>query len=454
MMNSYKLSLSDLESLSLSSIMETETGKFLSEQEFKDAILVRQGEFKNKLRLKAGEAAIILKANSISFFVDFFALLLMDVLIVPLDPGIDHRELDVIIRDTTPRVILRDESDELLNGEHCKNFSTYGLLLFTSGSTSRPKGVLISKAALEEKMTVLSNEIPGADIENTLCFVPTFFGHGLICNSLFPILFGKSFYISKKMSIEYAEVFLETLDKYQISFFSSVPSHWEMILSFSKKYLGKSLRRINCASAPLKKEKFERMLDWASGVQIYDTYGATEMLGWFAAELVTPERVSSVFKNFWSARYEVAGNGELILSSKYMCTGYYVNGNCNFITEFLTGDLFNSEMQLIGRSKGVINKNGIKIVSEDLDDELMESRMLSFCKTFPIEDRFSGEKIGVFLQMIKGVEVDSFKKYCTQNIPALRCPSEFILIDEIPMNSRGKIDYSELFKRYAGEYRK
>jgi len=453
-MNSYKLSLSDLKSLSLSSITETESGKFLSELEFKDAILKRQNELKHKCHLKAGDSVIIQKANSINFFVDFFALLLMDVLIIPLDPSIDQRELSIIKKDTTPRAILKEGQDELVEGDHFNSFLTYALLLFTSGSTSRPKGVLISKKALENKLIVLSEKISISDIENTLCFVPTFFGHGLICNSLFPILFGKSFFIGKKMSIEFAEVFSNILEKHQINFFSSVPSHWEMILSFSKKYDGKFLRRINCASAPLKKEKIERILDWANSTPVYDTYGATEMLGWFAAELVTRNRVNSVFTNFWDVSRRMGNDGELILYSSYMCTGYFENGNSTLIKEFSTGDIFNSEMQLIGRSKGVINKNGIKIISEDLDDELMESKMLIFCKTFPIEDRFSGEKIGVFFQLTNGIDVDMFKKYCIENIPSVRCPAEFILIDKIPLNNRGKLDYTALLKRYANEYRK
>lgn len=439
--------LAELNGLSLSAITEVGSGKSYSAADFKAAIRSKVYVFYNDYAIREGHSVLLLKNNSIDFFIDFMALLCIGATIVPLDKKISSPELEKIKNATEPFLIVTDEKDELSEkkiNEHLKN---QALILFTSGTTTLPKGVVISKKALLKKMDVLEKFIPLSDIAHTLCFVPTYFGHGLICNCLFPLLKGKHLFISDRLDLKLASTFSETIEKYRINFFSSVPSHWEMILEFSKVYRGDTLKRVHCASAPLKKEKLQPILNWINQAELYDVFGATEMLGWFACRKIDKNAEAGIFENFWDVSVSFSPDNELLVSSDFMFTGYWTKNGVDTVSVFNTGDIFRGN-RLIGRSKNVIIKNGLKIQAEELNAELSSSGLIKDVAVFPVDDKYSGEAVGVFVVLRENIDLDSFKEFCRKNLSALKIPKVYKVVNEIPVNNRGKCSLNDLKKFY------
>lgn len=68
------------------------------------------------------------------------------------------------------------------------------LMLMTSGTTGRPKGIVLSQAALLARIAHNLAAIPELPLP-TLCILSVFFGHGLICNVLTPSLAGSTVYL-------------------------------------------------------------------------------------------------------------------------------------------------------------------------------------------------------------------------------------------------------------------
>jgi acyl-CoA synthetase (AMP-forming)/AMP-acid ligase II len=451
-MDLLKNNINEVLSAKLSSIRELETGRSLTSQSFKEAISLRMTFFNENHRLLPGHSVILFDNNTLDFFVDFLALFFLKVTVIPLDNKMLKSEVEAITASTGAKLIIRDGLVVNGPGSIQKSLLGIALILFTSGTTGSPKGVLISMKNLVKKIKVMQDKISSNELKNSLCFLPTFFGHGLICNSLLPLFSGETFTIAPTMSIKLAADFSQVIEKNNITFFSSVPSHWEMILQFAGIYQGKSLKRVHVASAPLRKDKMIAIKEWLGSVDLYDVYGATEMLGWFGATQITTTSECGLFDKFWEAEIKYSAEGELFIRADYMFSGYWQMEKNPEDYFFPTGDLFVSN-RMIGRNKNVINKNGIKISSAAIDLFIAASGMTKNAASFPVDDIFLGEVVGVFVVLNSSYTLEQLKKYCRENMSVLNMPSEFIEVERIPVNSRGKISFNELRKAYD-DYRK
>ncbi len=447
-MNNIEKILADIDSQSLSSIFEIQSGHDLDHVAFKEEIKKRSSYFYDQLKFQSGHAVILKHSNSIQFFIDFLALYFIEVTAIPIDPLTSDKELGNLLSFSKAIALVDENGVKPLAGFPSEELEGIALVLFTSGTISSPKGVKISKKALLKKFDVLEQNIGASTIERSLCFVSTFFGHGLICNSLFPIFKGKKLFIAPKMTMAMARDFSNILENHKITFFSSVPSHWEILLEFGELPLNHSLKRVNCASSPLTHAKIKRVLEWLRHeIPFYDVYGATEMLGWFADNAIQQVDSKLAFTNFWNLEYKINENNELLLKSDYMFNGYWSNDTLTKVDFFNTGDLF-IDQKIAGRTKNTINKAGIKIQIEDVVFDFMQSGLLKDAGAFPIEDDFTGQQIGLFVVLNEGHNLKEIKDYCAQHISLIRHPYEVIEVKKIPHNTRGKASSNTLVNVY------
>ncbi len=439
--------LTEIDRSSLSSITEVETHLELSGEEFRKQIKGQVEIFSHVYKLEPGHSVLLKKANSISFFVDFLALYFLGIAAVPIDPNLKEFEIEKIINAIAPSLLIEDKLTRKFYNSPKAEFIGMALILFTSGTTSDPKGVLISRQALEKKFDVLQNYIDQNEIERTLCFVPTFFGHGLICNSLFPIFRGQHFFIAQKMTIELAQKLGTILDSYRISFFSSVPSHWEVIFEFGHKPQKNFLRRVHTASSPLVDNLAQKIKSWSGIENLYDVYGATEMLGWFASRRILLGQSLGRFDEMWQVEAQTNQESELLLSSDYMFSGYWENHLFVKKSLFYSGDVF-IDGYIKGRIKNTINKNGVKIFAEDISNALLKSEIVSEAIVFPVEDVFSGQRAVAYVVLAGQQTLEDLWQYCLHNLSDVMTPSELISVDNIPKNARGKVSQVELSQRH------
>jgi acyl-CoA synthetase (AMP-forming)/AMP-acid ligase II len=117
--------------------------------------------------------------------------------------------------------------------------------------------------------------------------LPTNFGHGLICNCLFPWLFGQTLHILPPFRADLLLQLGTLIDRFKITFMSSVPTVWRLALKTAKPPEHASLTRVCCGSAPLSATLWRGIQEWTGTKDVINAYGITETGSWLAGTTVT-----------------------------------------------------------------------------------------------------------------------------------------------------------------------
>src|SRR5262249_29142112 len=136
--------------------------------------------------------------------------------------------------------------------------------------------------SLRGRWTALENSLGVQKFRRTLCLLPTHFGHGLICNSLFPWLFGQDLYVLPPFRPDLLIELGGVIDRCGITFLSSVPTVWRLALKTARRPAGGTLERVFCGSAPLAASLWTGIQEWAGTKEVWNAYGITETGSWLA----------------------------------------------------------------------------------------------------------------------------------------------------------------------------
>lgn len=343
------------------------------------------------------------------------------------------------------------------------------LILFTSGSTGDPKGVVHTHRSLLARWSALRDSLGLEAYRRTLCLLPTHFGHGLICNCLYPWLNGCDLFVLPPFQPETVMRLGSLIDEHRISFLSSVPSVWNLALRVASEPTSDCLERVHVGSAPLSGDTWTQIQRWTGTAEVFNAYGITETGSWVAGttgEPVQPE--SGLIGQPWGAGIRVvASSGEedtgldgnvcgpgetgmIWLRTPALMKGYFRRQDLTDAAIqrgwFKTGDIGlldeRGRLYLKGRERDEINKGGLKIFPADID-EIVEQypAVLDVC-SFGFPDAFYGENVGlaVVLEDTRDETVDGLYRWVCQHLAEHKHPVRWHVLEDIPRTSRGKIN--------------
>jgi acyl-CoA synthetase (AMP-forming)/AMP-acid ligase II len=445
-----------------------------------------------------GDRVFLLYGNRLEFFADLLALWSLGACAVPVDARLTPFEVGTLAAAARPRLALFHES---LDGGAAAALADAGaalldaadvpptvaggpsaggppvpsgdasdaLILFTSGTTGQPKGVVHTHGSLRARWRDLGAALGVEPFRRTLCLLPTHFGHGLICNCLYPWLSGCELYLLPPFQPEFVMRLGEILDEHGITFMSSVPPVWHLALKTSRAPRRGSLERVFCGSAPLSARLWSRIQDWTGTRKVVNAYGITETGSWVAGTTCpdfAPE--DGLIGVGWGAAVRILRSGTTAtapalaeecpagqtgyvwLQTAALMKGYLERDDLTAAVVrdgwFLTGDIGvlddRGYLYLRGREREEINRGGMKVYPGDIDAVVERFDAALDASAFPVDDPVYGQDIGLAV-VLRTTEPDSVRALydlMTRHLAEHQMPRRWYFLDAIPRTSRGKIN--------------
>jgi oxalate---CoA ligase len=332
------------------------------------------------------------------------------------------------------------------------------LLLHTSGTTSKPKGVPIRQRnlAASARAVAATYGLSGSDASH--CAMPLFHVHGLVASTLATLGSGGCVIAPRRFS---AGAFWAECSVNGATWYSAVPTIHRILLSRAEDgagdHAGHGLRFArSCSSAlpgPLM-DSFEQSFE----LPLVEAYGMTEAAHQMASNPLPPgeRRAGSVgqptgtriaiLDDSWNA-LPGGAVGEVCVSGPGVVDSYRANPEATAASFrdgwFRTGDsgLLSPDgyLSLAGRIKELINRGGEKISPHEVEDALLGHPDVVEAVAFALPDAKYGETVGAVVVMRSAIGEDALRAHCGERLAAFKVPVRVHVLDAIPKGPTGKV---------------
>lgn len=448
------------------SILDLASGLEVSAADLKIQIDERRISME-KLGFEPDQRIYIEAVNSVGFFVDFFAISEIGAVSFLVDSSQTPLERERVCKRIGPHFQIdstrKIESGEA--GERAKLPDGAAFVLFTSGTTAKPKAVVHTYSNIQARISAGEKAIPKDQRARALTLLPNHFAHGFISMCLSTLFLGETLLLPPSLSIDSFSKVSSWVQKYNVSFISGTPATWNLILRLSAPPATSSLRRVQIASAHSGFELFEKIQRW-SGAPAWNVYGLTEAASWIADHRVQSPGDELIIGDgrAWNTHFEITdpdinGVGEVVFRSASLFAGYWDQGSIeDSVGSFATKDLgridSNGYVHLSGRMGRVINRGGIKVSPEEVELEIRKHPSVEDAFVLADIEGQAEAGIGALLVLDKDLALNAgpdshgvirdIEAFVAKNISSYKVPAKWIVVSSIPRRANGKPDLVQI----------
>jgi long-chain acyl-CoA synthetase len=332
------------------------------------------------------------------------------------------------------------------------------LLIYTSGTTGTPKGVMLDHSNLLGMTRMGTSALALTPQDRCLLILPLFHVNGIVVSILLTLETGGSVVIAPRFN---PTSFFTVVEEHQPTFFSAVPTILAFLqgLPASVKPGTKSLRFVICGAAPAP-AKLLGAFEKRFGVPVLEAYGLSEgTCGSTINPLDGERRAGTVGRAFPGQELRITGEdgglvptgdvGEVEVRGPNVMRGYL--GRPEATAEVLrggwlrTGDCGRLDedgyLTLVGRSKEMIIRGGENIYPKEIEDVLESHPSVGASAVIGVPDPTWGEVVVAYVQPAVGHEVDpvALQEHCRGLLSRFKRPTAIHVMDQLPLNSVGKI---------------
>jgi len=331
-----------------------------------------------------------------------------------------------------------------------------GIFLCTSGTTGTPKGILLREQQLAHVATTVADWHRLSRADRGYCSLPLFHVNAEVVGVLATLRAGAYLAVDRKFS---KRDFWKLISEDRITWVNAVPAIISILSLNPPAQRPSRLRFVRSASAPLPLAALERF-EQALGVPVIETYGMTEAASMITANpLDGPRKPGSAGRAAGSqVRIGLPGEepaaagevGRVLIRGGGVISAYASGGRPGAIDSdgwLDTGDLgyldADGYLFLAGRSDDVINRGGEKIYPREIEEVLLAQPGVRSAAVIGATDEVLGERPVAYVvaegDAVAGGVEELMRAACAQRLPRHKQPSEFWLVDEMPLGPTGKI---------------
>jgi len=367
-------------------------------------------------------------------------------------------ELDAWLQQAAPMIEL-----PLVN-----EWDTF-VIPYTSGTTGKPKGVLVPHRS--RVITLFSCAVEYgcySPDDRFLAIAPMCHGAGMLF-ALAPAFFGGYCEIMTKFE---PEAVLRAFESNQITGFFGVPTHFQVMMGQEKPVLdagrNNTLRTVISNASAMPQTLKEVLVDYFGDGLLHETYGSTEASVVSnlrpADQLRKQQCVGQPFPYTQVKLIDSDGNecapgevGELFTLSPCLFNGYWKREEEtaeSFVDGWVTvGDLAKKDedghLYIVDRKKDMVISGGYNIYPREIEECLLKHPDIADVAVIGVPDEKWGESLRAYVvnQAGASVDADSVAAFCEDQLSSFKVPKDIVAIDALPRNANGKVLKTELRKQ-------
>ena len=349
------------------------------------------------------------------------------------------------------------------------NSNLLAYIIYTSGSSGKPKGVMVHHSALVNLLWSMRKS-PGINSDDLLLAV-TSIAFDIAALELFlPLITGATTVIASEEMTTNTLLMGEAINRHKITMMQATPATWQLLVD--SEWKGEQELKALCGGEALTRKLADKIL--AKVGSLWNMYGPTETTIWSSISQIQkgndPITIGKPIGN--TQLYILDRNaeplpmgvvGELYIGGSGLADGYlnkselteekFVQHTINRIPAarlYKTGDSarFSTEMsiEILGRKDDQLKLNGHRIELGEIKSVFIEHPFVNDAVVIARTDSYGKTRLIAYFVCRDGVSIDGrkAKDFLKNKLPSYMIPVFFIAMDKLPITTNGKIDRKSL----------
>lgn len=448
------------------------------------------------LGVKRGDRVMVKAENSPGFALTYLAVLASGAICVPVNPAYTSSEVTLLVEDAEPVLLVHGSTTAvppatdrlaraILDPDGMGSFAELAArlepdlavevmaatdlaaILFTSGTTGRPKGAMLMHRNLSSNVAALHEVWRFSDADSILHSLPLFHAHGLFVALHLGLYSAATVHLLGRFDTENVFSLLPT-----VSVFMGVPTFYTRLLDRADfdRAATAAIRLFVCGSAPLLPSVFAQF-EARTGQRILERYGMTEAVMITSNTYDRDGRIAgTVGYPLPGVELRVVGGkgrtelppgevGEIEIRGPNLCAGYWRRseataeaiGSDGF---FVTGDTGlrdpSGRLTIAGRSKDLIISGGFNVYPAELEMVLAEVDGVTDVAIIGVPHPDFGEAVVAIVTSDRpDMDPAQIEAVAQEKLARFKQPKAIRVVTEFPRNAMGKVLKGELRSRFA-----